>query len=76
MVMLAVLMPTVQRFAISCEDRWFWSLECWLFGYMRTVVDWASFLTMATLMLFLCYRLMERVGDSQWLRAAAKRNLR
>ena len=64
--MIAVLIPTVQRFAFSCEDRYFFSLECWLFGYALKMLDWMSFLTLATLMLYCCYVLMEKIGDRFW----------
>jgi len=68
-MVIAVLVPAVQRFAMSCEDRWFFSLECWLFGFWN-VLDWMSFLTLATLMLYCCYVLMERIGDRFWRQEA------
>jgi hypothetical protein len=60
-----VIAVFVSKFALSCEERIFWSLECWLFGFWN-VLDWASFLTLATLMLYCCYVLMEKIGDAFW----------
>jgi hypothetical protein len=61
-----VIAVLVSRFAFSCDDRVFWSLECWLFGYALKMLDWMSFLTLATLMLYRCYVLMEKIGDAFW----------
>lgn len=66
----------ISKFGFSCEDRYFWSIECWLFGYVMKVLDWASFITLATLMLYACYRVMERIGDLHWRRGLAERDLK
>jgi len=73
-MVIAVLMavPGISRFVISCDALGKWTIEYWLFCSVMHVLDWASFITLASLMVYACYQVLERIGDWHWRRTLAE----